>query len=56
MNIVKCEDAPIRNSIGIDSQVLVRDAKKAIRASFAESAGTAVPFSALSAVQDIIRF
>src|SRR6266404_3789555 len=55
-NIEKCDDAPMKNSIGTESQVFVRDARNAIRASAADSGGTAVPFSALSAVQEIIRF
>ena len=46
----------MKNNIGTDSHVFVRDARKAILASFADSGGMAVPFSALSAVQDIIRF
>ena len=55
-SIEKCDEAPIRNNIGTDSQVFVRDARKAILPSAADSAGTAVPFSALSAVQDMILF
>ena len=46
----------MKNNIGTDSHVFVRDARNATRASFADSGGTAVPFSALSAVQEIIRF
>lgn len=55
-NKVKCAEAPIRNNIGTDSQVLVREARKATRPNCADSAGMAVPFSALSAVQEMIRF
>src|SRR5262245_24751486 len=46
----------IRSSIGTDSHVLALDARNATRASFALSAGTAVPLSALSAVHEMILF
>src|SRR5438105_15273328 len=52
----KCDEAAIKKSIGTDSQVLVREARKATRPSLADSAGIAVPFSALSAVHEIILF
>jgi len=55
-SIEKCDEAPMSNNIGTDNQVFVRDAKNAILPNFADSGGMAVPFSALSAVQDIIRF
>ena len=55
-NMEKCEEAPISNNIGTDNQVFVRDAKNATRPNFADSGGIAVPFSALSAVHDIMRF
>ena len=53
---VKCFEAAISNNIGKESQALARDARKATRASFADSGGIAAPFSALSAVHEMMRF
>src|SRR5215216_1633538 len=46
----------MKNNIGTDNQVFVREARKAIRASLADSGGIAALFSALSAVQEMILF
>src|SRR3989442_5153287 len=46
----------MKNSMGTESQALAREARKARRASLADSGGTGVPFAAFSAVHAMIRF
>src|SRR6266550_4304741 len=48
--------APMKNSMGIESQALVRDARNARRAHFGRSAGAGVPDSAVARVAAMIFF
>src|SRR5690242_15616297 len=52
----KCDDAPIKNSIGNDSQKFIRAVKNVSRINFGASEGIGGPCSAFARVHAISRF